>query len=77
MTKTRSRTSSSKKPVGSATISPLMIGIVVAAAVLIVGGLIALGNMNNQPSGNVDLSMFPTKGSPDASVTMVEYSDYG
>ncbi|MCK6627637.1 MAG: hypothetical protein L6R45_20955 [Anaerolineae bacterium] len=67
----------SKKPTGSATISPLMIGIVVAAAVLIVGGLIALGNMGNQPTANVDLSMFPTKGNPEAAVTMVEYSDYG
>jgi|GEM_PF-5334432 len=54
-----------------------MIGIVVAAAVLIVGGLIALGNMGNQPTANVDLSMFPTKGNPEAAVTMVEYSDYG
>jgi hypothetical protein len=54
-----------------------MIGLVAAAAILIVGGLIALGYMGNQPTGAVDLSMFPTKGDPAAPVTMVEYSDYG
>ncbi len=54
-----------------------MIGIVAAAAIFIVGGLIALGYTGNQPTGKVDLSMFPSKGEANAPVTMVEYSDYG
>lgn len=58
-------------------ISPLMIGLVAGAAILIVGGLIALGFMGNQVTGNVDLSVFPSKGQANAPVTMVEYSDYG
>ncbi len=54
-----------------------MIGLVAAAAILIVGGLIWLGNSNQPETVSVDLSQFPTKGSPDAPVTMVDYSDYG
>lgn len=75
MAKTRTRVSTSKesKPV----VSPLMIGLVAAAAILIVGGLIWLGNANQPGTVSVDLSQFPTKGSSDAKVTLVEYSDYG
>jgi hypothetical protein len=54
-----------------------MIGLVAAATLLIVGGLIALGYGSNQPASDVDLSIFPSKGSANAPVTMVEYSDYG
>ena len=54
-----------------------MIGLVAGAAILIVGGLIALGFMGNQVTSNVDLSVFPSKGPATAPVTMVEYSDYG
>ncbi|MFN8458879.1 MAG: hypothetical protein U0401_30225 [Anaerolineae bacterium] len=54
-----------------------MIGIVAAAAILIVGGLIWLGNSNQPGSVSVDVNKFPTKGSPDAPVTLLEYSDYG
>ena len=54
-----------------------MIGVVAVAAVLIVGGLIVLGNMGNQVTGTVDLSAFPSAGNANAPVTMIEYSDYG
>lgn len=54
-----------------------MIGIVAVAAVLMVTGLIWLGNSNQPGVVSVDLSQFPTKGSADAPVTIVEYSDYG
>jgi hypothetical protein len=54
-----------------------MIGVVAAAALLIVGGLIVLGNMGNQVTGQVDLIAFPVEGDVNAPVTMMEYSDYG
>jgi hypothetical protein len=54
-----------------------MIGIVAAAAILIVGGLIILGNMGTQVTGEIDLDAFPTAGNANAPVTMIEYSDYG
>lgn len=54
-----------------------MIGLVAGAAILIVGGLIALGFMSNRVTGSVDLSAFPSKGKATAPVTMIEYSDYG
>lgn len=74
MSKTRKRTVTQTKP---AAISPLMIGVVAAAALLIVGGLIVLGNMGNQVTGQVDLNAFPVEGNATAPVTMIEYSDYG
>ncbi|MBE7552661.1 MAG: hypothetical protein HS126_16450 [Anaerolineales bacterium] len=77
MSKTRRRTAVTRKSSASTPISPLMIGLVAGAAILIVGGLIALGFMGNQVTANVDLSVFPSKGPATAPVTMVEYSDYG
>jgi hypothetical protein len=77
LSKTRRRTAVTRKSSASTPISPLMIGLVAGAAILIVGGLIALGFMGNQVTANVDLSVFPSKGSATAPVTMVEYSDYG
>jgi hypothetical protein len=65
------------KPATSSTkISPLMIGAVVVAAVLIVGGLILLGNQSKSPA-TIDLSPFPYKGNKAAAVTLVDFSDYG
>lgn len=59
-------------------LSPLTIGIVVVAAVLIVGGLIVLGNQfRGGGGGPVDISQFPTLGEATAPVTLIEYSDYG
>jgi protein-disulfide isomerase len=59
-------------------ISPLMIVGVAVAATLLVVGLIVLGNQSAQSSSEpVDLSQFPTLGDPDAPVTLLEYSDYG
>lgn len=58
-------------------ISPLVIGAVAAAAVLLVVGLIWLGNQGSQASAPVDVSDFPALGDPEASVTLTEYSDYG
>jgi hypothetical protein len=65
------------KPASQSTkISPLMIGAVAVVAVLIVGGLIWLGNQSTSV-GPIDLSNFPTKGSAAAAVTLVDFSDYG
>ena len=55
-----------------------MIGVVTVAAILMVVGLIILGNQSSSGSGEpVDVSQFPTLGDANAPVTMVEYSDYG
>jgi hypothetical protein len=71
LTRTRTRRKSRKqtKPI----VSPTVIVLVIAAALLIVGGLVIL---SNQP-GNVDVSGFPTKGDVNAPVTIIDYSDYG
>ena len=74
LTKTRKRT----KPQQKSIISPVMIGVVTVAAILMVVGLILLGNQSSSGSGEpVDVSQFPTLGDANAPVTMVEYSDYG
>ena len=54
-----------------------MIGAVVAAALLVVGGLILLGNQTRSAAGPIDESQFPTMGEANAPVTIIEYSDYG
>jgi hypothetical protein len=55
-----------------------MIGIVVVGALLIVIGLIMLGNQQpREAAGPADVSQFPALGAEIAPVTMVEYSDYG
>jgi hypothetical protein len=56
-----------------------MIVVVVVGAVLLVGGLILLGNQsrNISTAGSVDLDEFPALGDLAAPVTMIEYSDYG
>jgi hypothetical protein len=69
----RSKAKAEAKPL----VSPLMIGIVVAAAVLVVVGLVMLGNWGTTPTAPVELSQFPNKGQADAPVTIVEFSDYG
>jgi protein-disulfide isomerase len=58
-------------------LSPVMVGLVIAAALLIVGGLILLGNQASAISGSVDTSQFPTLGNSNAPVTLTEFSDYG
>ena len=75
MAKTRTRVSTTKD--SKSAVSPVMIGIVAVAAVLLVAGLIWLGNSNQPGVVSVDLSQFPTKGSAEAKVALVEYSDYG
>lgn len=76
MAKTRKRTRKQAKT--QSTISPVMIGAVVVAAMLVVGGLILLGNQaTSGGSGSVDDSQFPTLGEANAPVTLLEYSDYG
>ena len=72
-TRTRTRTTKSGPAV-----SPVLIGIIGLAAVLIVVGLIILGNQSrNNLAGPVDTSAFPAAGSPEAPVTIIEYGDYG
>lgn len=58
-------------------ISPMMVASVTIAAVLIVVGLILLGNQSRQVTGSIDVSQFPALGEVEAPVTMIEYSDYG
>jgi len=59
-------------------ISPAMIAVVVVASILLVGGLIYLGFQSQESSPTTtDMSQFPALGDPNASVTMIEYSDYG
>jgi protein-disulfide isomerase len=65
-----------QKTESKSVISPVMIGGVIAAAILVVAGLILLGNQS-QVGGSVDTSQFPTMGDPDAPVTITEFSDYG
>ena len=68
------------KDSGKSGISPVIIGVVVVAALLVVGGLVLLGNQGSNSSGSTgaqDLTGYPTVGNEDAKVTMVEYSDYG
>jgi len=74
LAKTRRRPATQTK--SKSAISPVLIGVVVIAAVLMVSGLIVLGNQN-QVGQPVDISEFPTLGAPDAPVTIIEYSDYG
>lgn len=54
-----------------------MIGAVIAAAVLVVVGLVVLGNQTSSAGEPLDLTGFPTLGQANAPVTMVEFSDYG
>ncbi|HXV43476.1 MAG TPA: hypothetical protein VEC96_10480 [Anaerolineae bacterium] len=75
MSKTRRRTTTAK-PASKPVVSPLIIGLVAAVAILIVGGLIVLGNQD-RTTASIDLSQFPTKGNATASVTMIDFSDYG
>ncbi len=77
MTKTRKRSRPKRKAQPQSTISPVLIGLVVVAVLLIVGGLILLSNQNQGSGGPVDVSQFATLGDVNAPVTIVEYSDYG
>jgi hypothetical protein len=53
-----------------------MIGVVAVAAILVVVGLVILGNQSTSAEP-LEVSPFPTLGDADAPVTMIEYSDYG
>ncbi|MBI1878483.1 MAG: DsbA family protein [Chloroflexi bacterium] len=76
MSKIRTHTATRTKSAAPATISPLMIGIVVGVVVILVGGLIVIGNWNNNPTSPVDINQFPAMGQANAPVTIVAYSDY-
>lgn len=75
MSKTKVRPGAQKSPQKTA-ISPLLIGVVTAAAILLVGGLVYLGNQSRTGQA-VDESQFPILGDPNAPVTLTEFSDYG
>jgi hypothetical protein len=49
---------------------------VAAVAILIVGGLIVLGNQD-RTTASIDLAQFPSQGNANAPVTMIDFSDYG
>jgi len=59
------------------TISPVLIGIVSIASILLVAGLIILGNQTQSAGEAVDVSRFPSMGNANAPVTIIEFSDYG
>jgi cell division protein FtsN len=65
--------SQTKKPA----ISPAMIAAVVGAAILIVGGLILIGNQGQPGSGSASKVEYPTLGNPDAAVVVEDFSDFG
>lgn len=67
----RMRGKTSRQP--KRAISPALILAVIGISILVVGGLIVLSGQFSQ----VDLSQFPVMGTPNAPITMVEYSDYG
>ncbi len=77
MSKKKKRTRTQQPAKQKAVISPMLIGLVVAGAVLLVVGLVILGNQSQAPGGPVDISQFPTMGEANAPVTLIEYSDYG
>lgn len=78
MSKAKRRVRSSATQSTKPAISPLLIGLVVIASLLIVGGLIWLGNVQSSNTNvTVELDQFPAKGDENAPVTIVEYSDYG
>ena len=76
MAKGRKRVKS--KMQSKSAVSPVMIGVVVVAAIAVVAGLMLLGNIQTRnATAPVDVSQFPVKGDADAAVTIIEYSDYG
>lgn len=77
MAKARTRTKARQKTQKKSAISPLVIAGVAIGALLIVVGLIYLGNQGQRVTGQVNISDFPALGKPDAPVTMIEFSDYG
>gem|GEM_PF-1575296 len=76
MGKKRTSTRPKSKQEQKSGISPVMIGIVVAAVIFLVGGLIILGNQSRVGEA-VDENQFPALGDPNAPVTITEFSDYG
>ena len=76
MTKKRKRRVNQRKQ--TTPISPVMLVSIAVAAVLIVVGLVMLGNRQERNlSAPVDVSQFPAIGPADAPVTVIEYSDFG
>jgi protein-disulfide isomerase len=74
----KARSSSPTQRKQKAALSPLIIGSVVVAAVLIVAGLVLLGNRQERNLRSpLDATQFPAKGSAEAPVTIVEFSDFG
>lgn len=65
--------STGQKPV----VSPILIVGISLAAVLLVVGLIVLGNQSTRADVTVNLSDYPAEGDANAPVTIVEYSDFG
>ena len=75
LAKTKKRVKPGKQ--SKQTISPILIGIVSIASILLVAGLIILGNQTQNTGEPADVSQFPSMGNADAPVTIIEFSDYG
>jgi protein-disulfide isomerase len=75
MAKTRKRIKKNKQQ--KSAVSPVLIAGIAVGAVLVVIGLILLGNQSPEESAPVEISQFPAMGDVNAPVTIVEYSDYG
>ena len=76
LSKNRKQTKKQTQAQPTSAISPMMIGVVAAAAVLVVVGLIILGNQS-RASEPFEVSQFPALGDANAPVTFIEFSDYG
>jgi hypothetical protein len=80
--KSKRRAVTASQTSSKSTLSPLLIGGVVVAVIILVAGLILLGNQGSesQPGeslAQVDFSNFPSKGSEEAPVTFIDFSNYG
>lgn len=79
MAKSRQRTRRKTQQKSKPAISPILIIGVVAGSLLLVGGLILLGNKNRNATigGSPDIEQVPGLGDANAPVVMEEYSDFG
>lgn len=77
MSKKRTRARTSTKAQQQSGVSTTMIIGVAVAAVLIVVGLVLLGNWTQGKADPVDISSLATMGDANAPVTIIEYSDFG
>lgn len=82
MAKSKRRAVTASQTGSKSTLSPLVLGGVVVVVIILVAGLVLLGNRGSesQPGeslAEVDFSNFPSKGDDNAPVTFIDFSNYG